>query len=263
MKGYILLSEGRSGSNWLSSMANNSKVMGQCSEWLGREYFDKDLREFGEDEFFDVVLEKAKTDNDRFAIKIFPRHVHSIYLNIGFDFIHKCMQEHETKLVVLKRRDTLAQAISWVRGIQTKQWTSRNTKNGKEAYDFPAICRAYFYISRSYQYWDAYLGVNQYDFDSFVYEDLLPDPAGYLESLTEFLDVNYEGEWETELRIQRDNKTNDWLERFREDVKKQGVIGYSGPFGAYGSFSLDEPRVQSSRKRQAKAVVKKFKGIFE
>ena len=262
MKGYILLSEGRSGSNWLSSMSNNTKRMGRCTEWLGREYFDREFKTFSEKEFIAAVFENAVTQNDRFAIKIFPRHLYSVYMNVGFDFLRKCLEEHDTKLMLLKRRDTMSQAISWVRGMQTRQWTSRSPKKEEEFYDFAAICRAYFYINRSYQYWDAYLGVNGYEYESHVYEDLLPDPTPYLNSLVEFLEVDHDGDWNTELRIQRDNKTQEWLERFREDIKTKEIIGYSGPFGAYESFSKEQPRAPSGKKRRAKSALKKVKGLF-
>ena len=111
MKGYIMLSEGRSGSNWLGSMANNTEMMGHLNEWLGREYFERDFKEYSADEVFDQVMQNARTENDRLAIKIFPRHIYTVYQNLGFDFIRRCMQEHETKVILLKRRDSLAQAI--------------------------------------------------------------------------------------------------------------------------------------------------------
>ncbi len=254
MKGYIMLSEGRSGSNWLGSMANKTKKLGHMTEWLGQEYFDKKIDQYTVDEFVGMVMGKAVSENGRFAIKIFPRHIHYVNAHLGFDFIRKCMDEHETKLIFLTRRDTFAQAISLVRGIQTRQWTSRNEKSGSEEYDFSALCRAYFYISRSNQYWDAYLGVNNFDHDRFVYEDLLSDPTPLLETIADALDVQEQLEWNTDLKIQRDTKTKEWLERFREDVKSQNVVSFSGSFGGFQSFGnhLDSKKVRWSARKLKK-----------
>lgn len=243
MKGYIMLSEGRSGSNWLGSMANKTGQMGYLSEWLGSEYHDKKISAYSADEFFDAVMEKAQSKNGRFAIKVFPRHLHNIYRNLGFDFIRRCLREHDTKLVLLTRQDTIGQAISFVRGIQTGQWTSRNKKAGDEKYDFENICRAYFFISRSNQYWDAHLGVNQFPHDRFTYEELLDDPTPFLLNLQEALDVDGKFEFRTDLRIQRDTLSQEWREKFREDVKNRDIVGLSGSLGAFGSFGREENTV--------------------
>ena len=257
MKGYIMLSEGRSGSNWLGSMANTTKKLGHMTEWLGKEYHDKNIDQYTVDEFVGMVMGKAVSENGRFAIKIFPRHIHYVNSRLGFDFIKKCIAEHETKVIFLTRRDTFAQAISFVRGIQTRQWTSRKEKQGREEYDFDALCRAYFYVSRSNQYWDAYLGVNEMDHERFVYEDLLSDPTPLLELIATALDVQEKLEWNTDLKIQRDGKSKEWLDRFREDVKYKNVVSLSGSFGAFQSFG------KSPSKNKLRFSTRKLKKLFK
>ncbi len=255
MKGYIMLSEGRSGSTWLGSLANSTRRMGHLDEWLGEEHHDREIATLTPQELVAEVMKRATTENGRFAVKLFPRHLHHVHLNLGFDFIRRCMQEHETSLVLLTREDRLAQAISFVRGIQTSQWTSCEAKRGTEEYDFAAIGRAYFYISRSYDFWDAYLGVNQYPHQRFTYEQLLGDPGPFLHAVQEALGVEGELEFKTDLKIQRDDKTLEWRQRFLDDVKKRDVIGLSGSFGAFGWFAQESlPQPKSSLAGKLKSL---------
>jgi len=238
MRGIILLSEGRSGTNWLGSMLSATDQLGKMSEWLGAELLGKDIEQFSEAEFFAEVMQRGATDNGRFAIKIFPRHLQLVNTHLGFDFIKKCVQEYEIKLLMLTRQDVLAQAVSFVRGIQSRQWTSKNRKQGSESYDFDALCRAYFYISRSNHYWDSYLSINQYECERFVYEDLLPDPTPFLDCVTSALDVDQEFEWKSDLKVQRDAMSQEWSQRFRADINSREIVGFSGKIEAFGSFSL-------------------------
>jgi LPS sulfotransferase NodH len=248
-----MLSEGRSGSTWLASLANNTGQMGNCSEWLGSEKYEKKLSEFDPGEFFALALERARTPNDRFAIKIFPRHIYEINKKLGFDFIRRCREEHDTTIVVLRRRDRLRQAVSFVRSVQTRKWTSELPAENKEYYDFESICRAYFYVSQSYQYWDSYLGICGYQSDSFVYEDLVGNPAPFLDLLSERLDVWPNFELESEIKVQRDGTTVKWLERFAKDVQKYGVVSASPPHVALNL--KDRERLESK-------VLRKFRGLL-
>ncbi|MEI9426509.1 Stf0 family sulfotransferase [Mesorhizobium sp. Cs1299R1N3] len=131
-------------------------------------------------------------------------------------------------LVLLERRDRLRQAISYCRAKASGHWKS--TMGGADMvpqYDFAGICQAYFLIEQSYAFWEAYLRLADLHYDHFFYEDLLDDPRPYVASVARQLSVEMpDGEFETNLRLQRDDLTEDWAERFRNDVKSEDLLAH-------------------------------------
>lgn len=228
MKGYIVLTEVRSGSNWLTSLASSTGTMGNSGEWLGFERLPKPYYRYKPDELYAYIMQKACTENGRFAIKIFPRHIQSVQRNFGFDFVLKCLKEHDVKIVVLTRQDRLGQAISSIRARQTGQWRS-TIKTGKASdYDYHGICERYFNLGVSNAFWQDYLNINNIPHEIIVYEDLLSDPAPFLSSLATFLDVAQPENWQSKLTIQRDKTTDDWKTRFNAEFAQKGIVhGYA------------------------------------
>ncbi|MEZ5776770.1 MAG: Stf0 family sulfotransferase [Paracoccaceae bacterium] len=228
IKGYLILSEARSGTSWLASLANATGVMGQCKEWLGTEHYEKPVAEMAPEEFYAAVFDKASTENGRFAIKMFPRHLHYVRHTLGFDFVRRCVADHSVKIMCLTRRERLKQAVSFVRSIQTAQWASHTEKKGEERYDFEALCQAYFYIGRSYMYWESYLQLLGLPHETFVYEDLIGDPSAFMNPIREALEVDVNTDWKSNFRIQRDEMTEEWMSRFQSDAQKHDVVALSG-----------------------------------
>lgn len=229
MKGYLILSEVRCGTNWVGSMADNTGLMGVSGEWLAWHKTKNPIQKFDGPGFFDHVIQASSTPNQRFAIKIFPDHIHRINQIYNYDFIRKCRQTHPVKIIQLQRRDRISQAVSFARSTQTRQWRSDLPKEKEAVYDFPLICRAYFGAGRSNAFWQDYLAINNIEHETYYYEDLLTSIDKYRKSLTGFLDVEESIEWQTELQIQRDSVSQEWCDRFREDVDKHGMIDYILP----------------------------------
>ena len=228
MKGILILTEGRSGSNWLGSLLKNTGYMGLPDEWLDPELLGSEPA--GWEQYFEAVIAKGTTGNGRFAVKIFPRHLHWAQAVYGFDFLAECMRRHEVGLIRLSRADRLRQAISYMRGMKTGQWTSRVEKSTDEAYDFDAICQAYIYIDRSEAFWKSYTEIAGHPLDGFVYEDLIGDPQPFILSAAGHLDVPAPEAVRTDLKIQRDERTEEWVQRFREDAKTKNLLA-AGPTG--------------------------------
>jgi LPS sulfotransferase NodH len=226
MKGYLLLTEARSGSEWLGSLANNTGRMGISEEWIDSHFLGVKLRDLSGDDFFSLVLARSRTENDRFAVKVFPRHLYLASDIYGFDFVDRCMKERDTKLIFLRRNDRVRQAVSFARGLMTRQWRSDSVAKRMAAYDFPTICRCYFRIEQSYSFWQHYLGLRSLPHESVVYEDLLADPSAYLRMLSEHLDVETPMKPQTTLAIQRDDSTEAWVEKFNQDALSRNIVEF-------------------------------------
>ena len=173
-----------------------------------------------------LVLARSRTENDRFAVKVFPRHLYLVSDTYGFDFIDRLMKEHDTKLIFLRRNDRVRQAVSFARGLMTRQWRSDSVAKRMAAYDFPTICRCYFYIEQSYSFWQHYLGLRCLSHETVIYEDLLGDPSAYLSMLSEHLDVPPPTKPQTTLTIQRDETTEAWAEKFNRDVLSRNILEF-------------------------------------
>jgi LPS sulfotransferase NodH len=223
MNGYLMLTEGRSGSSWLGSLTNASGIMGSSSEWLS----DPSLREVSNSaEFFSRVLSKASTPNGCFAVKVFPRHLYATNYKHGFDFIRRCMAEHDTKIIVLFRKDRVRQAISLARASITRQWDSRREVKKDLKYDFDFICRCYFFIDQSYAFWRSYIELLELPHDIFFYEDLVPDPAPFIRSVSCHLGIKPPEAPRSEFRVQRDSVTEEWTAQFRKDLAERDILSH-------------------------------------
>ncbi|WP_245235527.1 Stf0 family sulfotransferase [Mesorhizobium erdmanii] len=220
------MTEARSGSEWLGSLANSTGKLGQSAEWLDTDNLGFRPKSF--DELLSAVIDRGGTANGRFAVKLFPRHLDWSQAKYGTDFLAECVRRHAMGVVLLERRDRLRQAISYCRAKASGRW--RSTMDGADMapqYDFAGICQAYFLIGQSYAFWEAYLRMADLPYDHLFYEDLLEDPRPYIASVARQLSVEMpNGEFRTNLRLQRDNRTEEWAERFQSDAKSRGLLAH-------------------------------------
>ena len=231
-KGVVILTEGRSGSNWLGSLISGTGVLGVSREWFSRRGLEGAPQPATGAELEREVLARASTPNGFFAIKLFPAHVHRFERLYGYDLLHSLNQQHDILFVRLTRKDRIRQAVSFVRGLQTKKWTKLQAKGENVHYDFEAICRCYFMIDRSYAYWQSYCHLRQLREVHFAYEDMLPDPMPFVAAV-----ANHAGVASIELpksrhSVQRDEVTEEWVARFQADLPTSDVVPASATHGA-------------------------------
>lgn len=227
MKGYLVLTEARSGSNWLGSLADSTGEMGKLEEWIDPKLLGLKPGALAFEPYLERIFDVSSTPNGRYAIKLFPRHLHEVQRVYNVDLIDELRRRHMAEIVVLKRTDRHRQAISFAKARMNDQWRSNTSAHGKATYDFDLICRAYFYLDRSYAYWQSYLGLRDIPYASFNYEDLLGDPSPYLAHLAKAVNVPVPERVTTPLQVQRDDQTEEWLSRFKADLASRDIIGPS------------------------------------
>lgn len=230
MRGVIILTEGRSGSNWLGSLTNSTKVMGVSQEWIDAVHLDIQPRDVSADKYIQAVVRHASTENGFFSIKMFPRHLHWFSMTYGRDVIRDLMKKHDVSFIFLTRDDRIRQAVSFSRALQSNQWTKLKSKRREEKYDFEQICRCYFGIGRSYDFWKSYLGVQNLNYQHFSYEALMPDPTPYIRAVVEQTGLSEVPDVETNLKIQRDSKTEEWCEQFLTEIQVRDFVGASASY---------------------------------
>lgn len=230
MKGVIILTEGRSGSNWLGSLASSAGVLGVSKEWVDSVHSGLNPKRTPCDKYIETILTKAATPNGFFAIKLFPRHLHSFQMIYGCDFIKRLRQQHDILFILLTRRDRVKQAISFSKAFQTGGWkNTTGKKNVVAKYDFDMICRSYFMIGRSYDFWTSYIEVLQLQVKHLVYEDLLDDPSIYIDLIAKHAGNPKIDNIYSDMTIQRNSESEEWTDRFAQDIKMREFVANTTP----------------------------------
>lgn len=224
-RGVLMLTEARSGSNWLGSLAT-AAGFGNLGEWLSPGIMGKPLEDYTPEAWAELALDRA-TANGVFHLKLFPRYIYLLQAKFRYDVLRHCLERHETHLVLVQRRDRLRQAISLARGQQTMKWRSDFAAKGEEVYDFELICRCLFHIGRSYDFWNTLVGAMELSARTFVYEDMLADPSPYLDHMADLLGQPRPGPQKSAFTIQRDARTEEWRDRFRADARRNGVLDFA------------------------------------
>lgn len=225
MKGVVILTEGRSGSNWLGSLISGTGTLGISREWFARRGLGDTPAPATGAELIQEVLTRASTPNEFFAIKLFPAHVHRFDQIYEYDLIHSLNSQHNILFIRLTRNDRIRQAVSYARGLQTKLWTAAShKKKGEVHYDFETICRCYFMIDRAYSYWESYCHLRKLNHMHFSYEQMLPNPRPFVDAVAAHAGVANIVLPESRHSIERDEKTEEWVMRFQEELMVSDIV---------------------------------------
>ena len=229
MRGTIVLSEGRSGTNWLGDLANSTNVLGIRDEWLAPVVNNINYQDTSVDTLLSKITSMASTPNEIFLLKVFPYQLFDFYQLYKADPLKRIASKSDVQFIRLERRDRLAQAISYTKASQAKAWTSSEGGRGPLEYSFESICRFYFLIERSYSFWRSYTELNGMPTKVFIYEDLLPDGDDFVKALANHAEVSeYQGT-SSPLQIQRDSVSGEWRSRFLEEIGDKEMLDFVSP----------------------------------
>lgn len=236
MKGVVLLSEGRTGSSWLTGMANSSGVLGDCKEWFAAHSEGLSYKDCATpDEFLDSLVQLASGKNDVFMVKIFPPHHRKFHRKYGCDPIRLLREKHEIQIITLARRDTLGQAISFAKAYQSKAWGGVEQKLREPEYDFDMICRFFVQARHSAEHWQTYLDLQGIEAAHLIYEDLLPDGRAFLDIAAAHCGVAPLPPIQSKRPLQRNATSEEWRTRFHRDIQNADIFRYLA-----GSKSIGE-----------------------
>lgn len=224
MKGIIVLTEGRSGSNWLGSLTDSTGQHGRFGEWLDHNYFPRSVARLSAKQFVARAVDAAST-NEFFAMKIFPKHFFWFRDRYALDVVKALRDFHDIRVLLLQRRDTVAQAVSFARAIQTGSWSSTRPQRSAPAYDCELILRCYFSIAQSFEFWRQYCSLADLQVNEFFYEDLCNDASPYLSIFSDWSGVAIDsGVTSSRFDVQRDGMSEEWRNRFIADFRSSLVF---------------------------------------
>lgn len=124
------------------------------------------------------------------------------------------------RVVYLTRRDTLGQALSYARAVQTRHWFDGQSVQREPAYDRAAIERALGWIAAAEAAWERLFAARDVIPLRLHYEDLVADRDGTIARIATSMQVDLATCASVDLpgtHVQRDTTTDDWRRRYHDE----------------------------------------------
>ena len=150
-------------------------------------------------------------------ISVVSREMHRrIYANV-FKFFPRPV------FVLLKRRDTVRQAVSFVTAAQTRVWRKFGSERGKSAahYDFDKIVRMLATIQKWNADWLDFMRANDLPYYEIAYEDLLHDYDATLRQFFAAVGRRDAPIIAPRLRRQADALSDEFVEKFLAEFRQR------------------------------------------
>lgn len=188
MRGFAICTAPRSGSNFVSQLLSSTGQLGRPLEYFngpGRRYFDDP--DYPDDRAMQVdrILTMGATPNGIYGLKIFAHQHDWIEGTIKWTSMLPSLQ-----FVFLRRRDMLAQAISWARALQTGQYRHGQTPTGEAGFDGEAILARLRAIAAEYARWEMYFARNEISALRMVYEEVVDAPQQAIDRVAKRFDLH-------------------------------------------------------------------------
>lgn len=225
---YLIAATPRSGSSYLCDLLNKSGAAGMRSatgvegwEYLGR-HCRVDPGRPSALQIIEDALRRSELGGVQ-GFKVMWRDWASLLARCTDEAERQRLRDElaEIPWVRLRRRDQIAQAVSWAKAVQTQQWNSTKTPlTTRVEYNYLFISRRLADAKASEQGWDCWfeeLGVVPLEL---VYEDYIRDPAATLSRIGLHLGVENGLSCRpeaTNLRRQRTTDNQVWQKRFVRD----------------------------------------------
>jgi LPS sulfotransferase NodH len=219
----------RAGSLYLAGLVASTGVAGRPTEAFHSPLEQQNRERHGiesDEAYFDWVRSTSVTPNGSFGCKLTYHALQDVlgrlrrtYGNELADIPLLAQGFPNPVFVWLRRRDTVAQAVSWARALQTDQWVSPAEAKREPVYDFELIDRQVATIRGEENAWANWFAKNGVDPPEIYYEDVLTDPRPQVERVLDTLAVTLPPD--VELRPyqwaerQGDGVNEQWIERYR------------------------------------------------
>jgi len=216
-----ILAHPRSGSNYFRSLLNSTGLFGPEKEF--KEYFNKDLYPIWRkvDPYsLHRKGELEELESRRFS-KVFSSHANDCQLNK--ERIEKIYPN--IRFILYRRKDVLASAVSYYIANQTGYLLIKHNRHKSDflkkpiQFDGAELYRTYRTVLDLYNGWDDL--VKESDCLELTYEDLVADQRGTINSVLNYLGLDYNGPLETDLIRQTRPETKEYMARLQQMVESQ------------------------------------------
>lgn len=215
----IILSTPRSGSTLLCDLLYKS---GFC---LAHEYFQPH-------EYLPILanrwgcLDNGVLNKEKYVNQLAKfRTLNSGWLGINlhghhlpaFNKFSECFSNSEKVFLRIRRRNVIAQAVSYEIASQTKRWSSEFQAKAKPTYSFNQIKKKLNSINHQNLITDTFLSLNNMVSTDIYYEDFIGNPGEVLgDILSDY--IHKEPATASFLKKQSSNINEEWIERFSQEL---------------------------------------------
>jgi trehalose 2-sulfotransferase len=249
-KSYFLSTTSRSGSSLLCEGLASTGIAGKP-----REYFKPDsekgwfenLGVTGDSDYLARILQAGATPNGVFGAKVMWHQLLQVTSKLRMiqgthlrDLEVPRGAFPDLRYIFLRRRDKVAQAVSYFKAIKSGFWHAIEPLEGGErpridfAFDFEAIDREVIRFTRDEANWCQYFdgwGIEPFEL---VYEDFPHDYESTVLAILRFLEIPIRSGLRIKppkLRKLRDGLSEEWAERYREikKGKNRAIIRWAQP----------------------------------
>lgn len=229
---YIICTTARSGSNLLCDVLRNTRVLGRPVEAFNPDFirsggFREHLRKddpVSVAQFVDWIRDRHRTRNGIMGTKLLYEDFSTFRAFPAFRDLF-----FGARLIHLRRRSKLRQAISYLFAEQTGQWIATDTPRmpvERVAYDYVALRRHLDRLVHQDAIWTALLNALGVDYLEVFFEDFLADMEAAVGTIATFV-----GAAGTDLDImatlaeQKNPHANAFVERLRADLRAREFEG--------------------------------------
>jgi LPS sulfotransferase NodH len=208
-RGYAICTEARTGSEFLCAVLASTGILGCPTEPFAKPQRCRAIER--RPALFDEILRRRTTPNGVYGFKLFSRQFDNIE---GTRWTARAPNLH---FVHLERRDLLGQAISYLRALQTDQWTARRQRRAEPRYDGKAIVQVLRLLVQGHARWRLYFASNAIEPLWLVYEEMIADPAAAARAVGRHIGMDEVPEVKLDgllLDVQRDGASEEWRARF-------------------------------------------------
>jgi LPS sulfotransferase NodH len=231
---YFVCSNPRSGTSLLCDALKATGLAGRPEEYFWRgdvPFWTERWGVSSEEDYLAAMLREGTTPNGVFGAKVMQTYflddVVAPVRRIGksSDPVSALLERTFPNLhyIALRRRDHLAQAISWVRASQTNVWTRRTdaplASGVKPHFDVTAIDNLVGLIERGEVAWQQYFDEAGITPLEIVYEDLIRCYEETIRHVLDFLGVPIPESFSLptpSIIKQADDLSAEWIERYRQ-----------------------------------------------
>jgi len=214
---YLIASSQRSGSHYLGHLLLETGALGSPLEYFHPQHLRKWMEVLGTRDFpatMSRLVARRTSPSGWFGAKAHWRHFAPIANN---DRLLRFL-DIET-YIEIRRRDRIAQAISYVIAHQTQAWISFHDRKAEPRYDFAAIRKVCEALDQDIAHWHRFFEQQGITPLTVEYEDLVADPAATVDRIMAHCGVSRAG---AEPRWQPCRQASDinarWQERYLADL---------------------------------------------
>jgi LPS sulfotransferase NodH len=218
-RGYLVCSTPRSGSTYLCQLLASTGVLGVPREYLNLvgpwgkldPSRPTDLRHL-----FERALKLGATPNGIYGLKCHADHFSAIAAVVDpFSVLPN------PRFIRIRRKDLVAQAISWLRAAQTGQFHATSRRKRAPVYDAAEIRGFVTLIAGQRAAWDRFHAAIGCTPLLVEYESLVRNPQREIDRIAEFMGVPLPvpiDQASVKATIQRDELNDDWHRRFLQET---------------------------------------------